>query len=105
MNIIIVLAYCIPFRCNAEQIWDSSVGIATKLRAGRPGLDSRQGQEIFLYITASKPALGPTQPPIQWVQGVKLLGHEADLSPPSSAEDKNGENVAPLPHTSSWSGT
>jgi len=36
-------------------------------------------------------ALGPTQPPIEWVPGavslgVKWLGHEVDLLPPSSAE-------------------
>jgi hypothetical protein len=39
-------------------------------------------------------ALGPTQPPIQWVLGalslgVKQPGCEADNSPPSSAEGKN----------------
>jgi hypothetical protein len=38
-------------------------------------------------------ALGPTQPRIQWVPGVfslgvKRPGHEADHSPPSSAEVK-----------------
>jgi hypothetical protein len=32
-------------------------------RAGRPGFDSRQAQEIFLYSTASRPVLGLTQPP------------------------------------------
>jgi hypothetical protein len=42
----------------------------------------------------SRTALGPTQPPIQWVPealslGVKRLGREADHSPPSSAEVKN----------------
>jgi len=41
----------------------------------------------------SIPALGPTQPPIQWVPGalslgVKLLGHEADHSPSFSANIK-----------------
>jgi hypothetical protein len=49
---------------------------------------------IFLLTAASRPALGPTQPPIQWVPGllylgVKLRGCEADHSPPSSAEVKN----------------
>jgi hypothetical protein len=49
--------------------------------------------EIFLFTTPSRKALGPTQPPIQWVPGalslvVKRPGSEADHSPPSSAEVK-----------------
>jgi hypothetical protein len=72
----------------------SSVGMATRLRAGRPGFDSRQGQEIFLYFTSSRPALGLTQPPVQWVPGalspgVTRPGREADHSPPPSAMVKN----------------
>jgi hypothetical protein len=52
---------------------------------------------IFLFTTASKTALGPTQPPILWVRGalslrVKRPGRKADRSPPSSAEVK--ESVA-----------
>jgi hypothetical protein len=31
----------------------------------------RKGQKIFLLAPASRPALGPTQPPIQLVPGVK----------------------------------
>jgi len=27
----------------------------------------RQGQEIFLFYKSPRPALRPTQPPIQWV--------------------------------------
>jgi hypothetical protein len=59
------------------------------LRAGRPMFDSRQGQEIFLFSTASMPALGPTQPPIPWVPGdlspgIERPGREAKYSPPSS---------------------
>jgi hypothetical protein len=51
------------------------------------------GLGIFLFATASRPVLGPTQPPIQWVSGalslgVKRPGREADHSPPSSAEVK-----------------
>jgi hypothetical protein len=49
---------------------------------------------IYEEDTASRPALGPTQPPTQWVQGavslgVKRLEREADHSPPSNAEVKN----------------
>jgi hypothetical protein len=59
------------------------------------------GQEIFLYSIASRPALGPTQPPIQWVpvalpQEVKQPGGEADCSPPSSAKIKYSDAVPPL---------
>jgi hypothetical protein len=47
-----------------------------------------------LFPTRSRPVLGPTQSPIQWVpgsiyQGVKRPGHEADHTPPSSAKVKN----------------
>jgi hypothetical protein len=58
--------------------------------------------KIFLYSTQSIPALGPNQPPIQWVSGalspgVKRMGREGDRSPPSSAEVKNGGAIPLLP--------
>jgi hypothetical protein len=57
------------------------------------GFESRQELGIFPFTTLSRPALGPTQPPIQWVPGavslgVKRPGRESDHSPPSSAEVK-----------------
>jgi hypothetical protein len=60
------------------------------------------GLGIFLSNTASKTALGPTQPPIQWVPaalslGLKRPGREADHSPPSSSEVKNTGSYTPLP--------
>jgi hypothetical protein len=84
-----------------KRIRDGSVGMTSRLPA------RRQGQETFLYVKASKPAVGPIQPPIQWVQwalapGAKLSGREADHSPPNSAEVKNREAIPPLPDTSSW---
>jgi len=47
-------------------------------------------------------ALGPTQPPIQWLPGalslaVKQLGCEADHSPPSSAGVKNAWSYTCIP--------
>jgi hypothetical protein len=47
------------------------------------GLDDRgfgylEGLGIFLFTTASRPALGPIQPPIQWVRWVLSLGGKAD---------------------------
>jgi hypothetical protein len=54
------------------------------------GFDSRRGQRIFPVASVSRPALGPTQPPVQWVPGVKARsGRDADHSPPSSAEVEN----------------
>jgi hypothetical protein len=66
------------------------------------GLDSQRGPGIFLYSTASRPTLGPTQPPIQWVQVglptvVERPGREADHSPPSSVELKMRGAIPPPP--------
>jgi hypothetical protein len=57
------------------------------------GFDSRLGLGIFLFTTATRTALVPTQPPIQWVigdlsLGLMRAGHEADHSLLSSAEVK-----------------
>jgi hypothetical protein len=57
------------------------------------GFDSQRGLGIFLFTTASRTALGPTQPPIQWIPGALSLGvkwsmREADHSLPSSADVK-----------------
>ena len=43
---------------------DSSIGIATRYGLGGPGLESRWGRD---FPQPSRPALGPIQPPIQWV--------------------------------------
>jgi hypothetical protein len=64
--------------------------------------DSRRGLGIFLFTTASRTALGPTQPPMQWVPGalslgVKRPGREADHSPLSSAEVKNAWSCTSTP--------
>jgi hypothetical protein len=71
------------------------------------GLDDQrfqtwQGLGIFPFITASRSALGTSQPPIQWVPrdlslGVKRQGREADHSPPSRAEVKNAWSYISTP--------
>jgi hypothetical protein len=73
----------------------SSVSIrwATGWMIGVLGFYSQQGLGIYLFTTASRTALRPTQPPIQWVPGaislgVKWPGREADHTPPSSTKVK-----------------
>jgi hypothetical protein len=56
-----------------DQGW---LSVVTKIRAGRLGFYCRQGQGFFLLATASRPALGPTQSPIQWLRCVKKPGRE-----------------------------
>jgi hypothetical protein len=73
---------------------------------GRTAFDSRKEQEIILCSTALKPALGPAQPPSQWVPwapspAVKRKGRATDHSPPTNVKLKNGRTIPPLPHMSS----
>jgi hypothetical protein len=81
----------------------------TAVHAHVSSLSSRQGLGIFLFTTASRPALGPAQP-IQWVPGalslgIKRPGREADHSPPSCAEVKEWvELYIHSPSTLSWCG-
>ena len=68
----------------------SVVGIATAYGLDNPGIESLWGRD-FPHL--SRPAVRPTQPPVQWVAGVSRgygrPGRDANLSPPSSAEVKN----------------
>jgi hypothetical protein len=57
----------------------------------------------FLFSTSSRPALRPTQPPIQWVPGNLSPGRKADHSPPTSTKVKKIYiSIHPLPDTPSW---
>jgi hypothetical protein len=85
---------------------DSSVSVATSYRLDSQGSIPGKGRRFF-PSPVSRPALGHTQPFVQWVLGflslgVKQPGCEADHLPPSSAEDENGVDLLPVPHMSSW---
>ena len=64
----------------------SSVGIATDYGLDDQGIESRWGRD---FPRLSRPALGHTQPPVQWVPGLsrgkERPGRDADPSLPSSA--------------------
>jgi hypothetical protein len=52
-------------------------GSSVRLRAGRPGdrgLIPGRGEWTFPVTSVSRPALGSTQPPVQWVPGVLSPG-------------------------------
>jgi hypothetical protein len=70
-------------RCS-DWLWDGR----QRRRSSSPGIVKN-----FLFFMSSRPALTPTQPPIQLVPGalslrVKRLGREVDRSPPASADVK-----------------
>jgi hypothetical protein len=79
------------FHTFSSLLWPGSVvGIATAYGLEGPGIESRWGRD-FPHL--SRPALRPTQPPVQWVPGLSRgkvrPGRDADPSPTSSAEFKN----------------
>jgi hypothetical protein len=69
-------------------------------------LPSNEG--IFIFATASRPAVGPTQPPIRWVPAavklkVKWAGREADHSLLIPTLRMHGA-IPVLTHMSPWRG-
>jgi hypothetical protein len=72
---------------------DSVVGIAAAYWLNDRGVGVRVPVGSRIFATLSKPTLGSTQPPIQWVSealslAVKRPGRETGHLPPASAEVK-----------------
>jgi hypothetical protein len=68
-----------------------------------------EGTRESLFSIRFRPALGQPQPPVEWVPdavspGLNRQGHEAEHSPPSSAEFKNDGAIPPLTQKSSSCG-
>jgi hypothetical protein len=61
------------------------------------GFDSWWGLGIVLFTTTSIMALGPTQPPIQWVPGALFLGVKLTTHPHLLPWSKNDGAIPPLP--------
>jgi hypothetical protein len=65
---------------------DSLVGVATRYGLDGPGIESRWGR---VFPNPFRPALWPTQPPIEWVWGlfpgvkwpVRCVDHPPHLAP------------------------
>jgi hypothetical protein len=84
-----VLMVCRPATASEKRrSWDSVVGIATGYELDDRVVGVRVSVWSRIFSTSSRRALGPTQPPSQWVPRVKRPGHEADHSPPTNAEVK-----------------
>jgi hypothetical protein len=90
--------FSIPFSLYfSSSRWCSGIELGYGL--DNRGFESRQELGIFLLTTESRPALRPTQLPIQWVPGSLFMGvkrprSEAEHSLPSSAEVKNAWSYA-----------
>jgi hypothetical protein len=98
----IFVAWCLVKHRDDLNEYDLKLHTALGYGLDDRGLESRHGVGIFLFTTASRSAVGPTQPPIQWAPGalspgVKGPGREPDHLPPSSAEVKNACNYTSTP--------
>jgi hypothetical protein len=92
---------------------DSKVDVATgwmarirRLTTGTRDISLRRGVQTGSGTHPASYPMGTEGPPSQWVLRafsplVRRLGREADHSPPSRAEFKNGGAITPLPNTSS----
>jgi hypothetical protein len=91
-----LLPLCPPGAGIGQSVWQPP--------GWKTGVQLPAGAETFLCCTASRPALGPTQPPMQLVPValypmIMRPRREGDHSHLSRAKVKNGEALPSLPHT------
>jgi hypothetical protein len=84
------------------KIYSTVVLPSNRLRAGRLGLESQQGQNFSLLHnvqtgSGARPASYPMDTGGDFPGRVKRPGREADHWPPSSSEVKNGGAIPPSP--------
>ena len=65
-----IILKCILKKCGQ----DNKVGTGTCYGLDGPGIEPRWGWD---YLHLSRPALGSTQPPVQWISGLFLWGKVA----------------------------
>jgi hypothetical protein len=68
------ISYGLPLLPNYTIGRDSTIVITTRYGVGGPGIESRWGRD---FPHPSRPALGLTPPPIQWVPGLFPVGKAA----------------------------
>lgn len=82
--------------------WNSVLGTTMtrlQLENQESWVNSEHKQKVFLVSTAPRSAVGPIQPPIQWLYGVKWLRHGDDHSTLSSAEVTTTCSYTSTPYT------
>jgi len=71
-----------------------NLSTVTRLKPGRPSVNSRQNQKVNFLTAMSKSNLGPTQPPVKWIPGYLHLAVKQSYL-------RMRLHIPPLPHTSS----
>jgi hypothetical protein len=72
------------FILTMSRVAHSEQCLTTEWTTGRSGFDPGRGKRIFPLVSVSRPALGPTQPPVQWVPGGPFPG---DIARPGREYD------------------
>jgi hypothetical protein len=75
-------------------VHSAPVNVSSLQVVAGPGIESQWEQD---FPQPSRPALGPTQPPVVWLLGLfpggKAAGHHFDHPPPFTTEVKEGVNL------------